>query len=330
MSIAGVSYFALASLSSTDVAFIDRDKAELCCYTFDGTNWSQKGNGLSITSVGKPALASLSSTDVAFIDEGNDELRCYTFNGADWTQKGNGLSIASVSNVPALASLNSTDVAFIDDGNDELRTYSFLFGYDSASVNIAADYEVPELATGKSIVIRRTSAYNGNPVTITPPSGATFEGRASLSLYGQYSFVELERISSAVFAIREWKDKYPVTPVLTFGGASVGITYSVRTCIVTRNGHGGSFIGRITLSSKGTSVGFAAISGVPGSGLTGTYTVCSIYLGGVTYTGQYFGALAPEGAIRLYHTTEAAVESPLVSTDFANNAYIAFQGNFTD
>ena len=62
----------------------------------------------------------------------------------------------------------------MDATNDELRTYRFLFGYDSASVNIASDYTVPELATGKSIIVRRTSAYDGNAVTISPPPGATF------------------------------------------------------------------------------------------------------------------------------------------------------------
>ena len=36
---------ALASLNSTDVAFIEYVFDELRCYTFDGTNWTQKGNG---------------------------------------------------------------------------------------------------------------------------------------------------------------------------------------------------------------------------------------------------------------------------------------------
>ena len=167
---------------------------------------SQVGTGLSVSGTGIPALAALNSTDVAFIDSVNEELRVYRFNGTSWSQVGTGLSIDA--STPALAALNSTDVAFKGATNDKLHTYRFLFGYDSASVNIAADYEVPEIATGKSIVIRRTSAYDGDPVTITPPSGATFEGLANLSLYGQYSYVELERISSAVFAIKDLKDEY--------------------------------------------------------------------------------------------------------------------------
>lgn len=76
------------------------------------------------------------------------------------------------------------------------------------SVNIETNYNVPDLAIGKSILIRKISAYNGTAITISPPFGATFEGLASLSLYGQYSFVELERISSTVFAVKDLKDEY--------------------------------------------------------------------------------------------------------------------------
>ena len=79
---------ALAGLNSTDVAFIDSLNDKLHCYTFNGTDWTQKGNVLSIASAGTPALASLNSTDIAFIDDTNDELRCYTFDGTNWTQIG--------------------------------------------------------------------------------------------------------------------------------------------------------------------------------------------------------------------------------------------------
>ncbi len=64
------------------------------------------------------------------------------------------------------------------------------------------------MRNGSRLLIRRTAAYDGDPVTITPPSGATFEGLESIKLYGQYSFVELERISSTVFAIKDLKDEY--------------------------------------------------------------------------------------------------------------------------
>ena len=92
----------------------------------------------------------------------------------------------------------------------------YLLTTSNPSVNISkSNYVVPISASfpinGRK-VYRRTSAYDGNPVTITPPSGATFEGRASIALYGQYSYVELERISATVFAIKDILDEFKYVP----------------------------------------------------------------------------------------------------------------------
>ena len=109
LAIATVNGPALASLNSTDAAFIDSLNDSLRTYRFNGTDWAQVGNSLAVASAGIPALASLNSTDVAFIDDLNDSLRTYRFNGTDWAQVGNSLAIATVGG-PALASLNSTEI----------------------------------------------------------------------------------------------------------------------------------------------------------------------------------------------------------------------------
>lgn len=53
------------------------------------------------------------------------------------------------------------------------------------------------------------------------------------------------------------------TPVITFGGASVGITYGTQLGTYSRMGKTVSFSIHITLTSKGTSTGSMAISGLP-------------------------------------------------------------------
>lgn len=53
------------------------------------------------------------------------------------------------------------------------------------------------------------------------------------------------------------------TPVLAFGGASVGITYATQTGVYTQIGNVVHFIIRILLTSKGSSVGAATITGLP-------------------------------------------------------------------
>ncbi len=124
LAISGLGAPALASLSSSRVAFIDSANDSLRTYDFDGSNWSQVGNSLAISTIGIPALADLSSSRVAFIDATNDSLRAYDFDGTNWSQAGNSLAISTAGN-PALAALSSSRVAFIDDANDSLRAYDF-------------------------------------------------------------------------------------------------------------------------------------------------------------------------------------------------------------
>jgi len=53
------------------------------------------------------------------------------------------------------------------------------------------------------------------------------------------------------------------TPVLAFGGASTGITYSAKTGIYNRIGNTVWVTCRLTLTSKGSATGAAAITGLP-------------------------------------------------------------------
>lgn len=142
--------------------------------------------------------------------------------------------------------------------------------YADSVVNVsAADIAITVgsvMRVGSRLLIRRTVAYDGNPVTITPPSGATFEGLASLSLYGQYSFVELERINSTLFAVKELKDEFYITftPLFT-GGSTWTLTGNVGT--FSRKGNTCAISGRVNFSSlgdaSGTFLGIQAPSSVP-------------------------------------------------------------------
>jgi hypothetical protein len=53
------------------------------------------------------------------------------------------------------------------------------------------------------------------------------------------------------------------TPTITFGGASVGITYSTRNGSYSQIGNIIFYSFQINLSSKGSSVGIASIAGFP-------------------------------------------------------------------
>lgn len=75
----------------------------------------------------------------------------------------------------------------------------------------------------------KLTAYYSTGIAFTA-TGATFEGRASLSLYGQYSFVEIERISATVFAIRDWKDEGTFNQrLVSYGDGSVNKIFKATT-----------------------------------------------------------------------------------------------------
>ena len=87
--------------------------------------------------------------------------------------------------------------------------YSLPVGVKTVNVNAStATITINGLNNGEQVTVRKLSAYDGNAITITPPSGATIEGLTQIELYGQYSFVELERISATVFAVKDLKDEY--------------------------------------------------------------------------------------------------------------------------
>ena len=114
---------AIASLSSTRIAFIDSSNASLRAADFDGSAWSTVGSTLSITGA-SPELTALSSSRVAFYDATNHQLRAYDFNGSTWSLTGSGLTITSGGQA-GLATMTSSRIAFYDNGNNQLRAYDF-------------------------------------------------------------------------------------------------------------------------------------------------------------------------------------------------------------
>ena len=76
-------------------------------------------------------------------------------------------------------------------------------------------------------------------------------------------------------------------PVVSFGGASVGITYTTRVGIYSLIGNTVTFSISITLSSKGSSTGNVNISGLPfaARASAGSISPFASYLASVTSTG---------------------------------------------
>jgi len=113
------------------------------------------------------------------------------------------------------------------------------------------------------------------------------------------------------------------TPTLEFGGASVGITYSVQQGVYTKIGNMVFFNIRIQLTSKGVSVGDALIQGLPF--VVGASPAVSISFDKITFADMVI-AVASSSAIYLREITNAGNRTSLTDADFADDSVMNISG----
>lgn len=118
------------------------------------------------------------------------------------------------------------------------------------------------------------------------------------------------------------------TPVLTFGGASVGIVYSVQVGTYVWIGNTVFFRCTVQLTNKGSSTGGAAITGLPHEP-TDISPISSLSAF-ITYSGQlvcaYQGGATAE--IILWNQISGVDSLQLDDTAFANNSEIIINGSY--
>lgn len=116
------------------------------------------------------------------------------------------------------------------------------------------------------------------------------------------------------------------TPTITFGGASVGITYSLREATYTVLGNLVWVEAQITLTSKGSSTGTALIGGLPFPDATGVVPASFN-----VYSWANSSTLTAAPHLRVSSQSIVLSTAPyggtaLTNTDFANNTALAFAG----
>jgi hypothetical protein len=124
------------------------------------------------------------------------------------------------------------------------------------------------------------------------------------------------------------------TPTLTFGGGSTGITYTTQVGFYTQIGNLITVSINLVLSSKGSSTGVAAISGLPSAAsATNVVYILNGYLLGMTSfpatTTIPIGLiLASSSTVDIYGYLgpTAGTITQFVDTDFAATSTIRFNG----
>lgn len=115
------------------------------------------------------------------------------------------------------------------------------------------------------------------------------------------------------------------TPVLTFGGASVGVTYASQTGSYTKIGNLTVAIGTFVLTSKGTSTGAAVITGLPAPSSTasqGSVTIVN-HTSMATVNNFECRVSTTTPNISLGNSSSTSVVA-LADTDFTNTTRLSF------
>jgi hypothetical protein len=121
------------------------------------------------------------------------------------------------------------------------------------------------------------------------------------------------------------------TPVLSFGGASVGITYTVQSGTYTLIGNLVHITLSITLSSKGSSTGSASVSGLPFSNLAAFSLPLNLRVNTVTsgVGDTHLTALIDASTTTVSFTKMAAGSATaLTDADFTNSSAIRVTGTY--
>ena len=95
---------------------------------------------------------------------------------------------------------------------------------------------IPNCGVGTIVKYVKTSPYDGTAVTINPPSGVIIWGRLPLELYGQYSYVILERISNTVFVVTELNDDYKYSDEIQVRESKTSTEYWISDTITIAPG----------------------------------------------------------------------------------------------
>jgi hypothetical protein len=124
------------------------------------------------------------------------------------------------------------------------------------------------------------------------------------------------------------------TPTITFGGASVGVTYNTTFtgATYTKIGNRVCVSGYLEVTNKGSSTGDASIGNLPFTSEGGATKYLGATVGGYSFTfaNQFWARIAAASTtIDLLETTEAGAQSFITNSDCTNGTNIYFSATYT-
>ena len=179
----GDTFSVVSATGQNRVAFIGTTNNQLRMYSFDGTDWSLEGSGLTLTT--PDWLSSVNGSDVALLrtDGGLRTLYYYRFNGSTWSQVGTGLTFTANERLNRYTAINGAYIiGAIQNLTDVTHTLA-VFRFDGDSFEeISRDNPIASNSMG----VGESTA--GNEVVVSDLQANTMQ------LYSYSSYVGNSRL----------------------------------------------------------------------------------------------------------------------------------------
>lgn len=250
---------------------------------------SGSGPGANITNTSNAAQLHLSGT-------GNDDGGYAVGFGTNALYLGAG---ATYDGTNTIAKATSASILGVTASGLSLQTNSGLTVGSSYSPTLRFNIDSTGILTAGTVPAARTSGF------------------ATVATSGSASDLSTGTLPSAAFpTVSSW------TPVLKFGGATTGITYSTQTGSILRLGKLIIAQAHITLSSKGTATGNATITGLTDTSRAESGKILWPYYAGMAGMTSAGGFIDANGTTLnlLGNASEAATNyNPLTNANFSNS-----------
>jgi hypothetical protein len=162
-----------------------------------------------------------------------------------------------------------------------------------------------------------------------PLTGGTLTGE--LITNGQVTFPAIQNPSANANTLDDYEEG-TFTPVITFGGGSTGITYTVQEGYYTKIGNRVFYDITIVLSAKGSSTGTALITGLPfTSGSSGSNFVAGAMFASSMSAGtttMVVGQLNQSNTTITMIRYDAGSAVALTDASFTDTSSIRFNGHY--
>jgi hypothetical protein len=214
------------------------------------------------------------------------------------------------------ANANAASISFGDGNSINSRNWAITNGLSAGGANQVG-----------ALTFSVSNALNGNPLS-AGVEVARFDPSGNLSI--TTGNIALSGAGGIYFdnAASKYLDDYEEgtwTMGVSFGGASVGVTYSLNTGTYTKIGRQVTVNGYIALTSKGSSSGVAKLTGLPFTipNSASNYSTAGLWFVNVSFDNQFQGNVQLNSTfVELYEITEAGAVTSLTDADFANNSEV--------